>query len=150
MIYCKECGLWHGNSKAYHERPTPTVGPLSNRDLPEFWSWIYFHGKAEDHCQKYQDDLIQAGELDDWQAPDLVKASIPIEHLEDSRWHRVNFVDGLEMLLVVWSAEVEYKQDHETGYFKFHARRRGLICLYDDEEAQDYAFQCFAERRPHL
>ena len=151
MIKCDTCGLWHSNNHQAHiVKEPPTVGPLSDKTLPEFWSWIYFHGKAEDHCMKYQEELIHAGALPDWEAPDLVRASIPIEQIEDGRFIRVNFVDGLEMMAVIWSSDPEYKQDYKTGVFNFQARRRGLICLYDDEEATEYAWKCATEKRDHL
>ena len=152
MIKCEKCGLWHGNSKKAHLRPPPKVAPMCVRsdDYPEFWSWIYFHGKAEDHILAYQDHLLLKGDIDEWQAPDLVRANIPIEQVEDGKFKRVEFLDGTEMLLTLWSQEAEYKQDYETGVFQFKARRRGLITLYDDEEAQEYAFKCYDERRNHL
>jgi len=152
MIKCDTCGLWHGNSQKAHLRPTPIVAPMSSPDPDhsEFWSWVYFHGKAEDHVLAYQDHLLLKGDIEQWQAPDLVRSNIPIEQVEDGKFKRVTFIDGTEMLLVLWSQEAEYKQDYETGVFMFKGRRRGLICLWDDEEAQDYAFKCYDERRNHL
>lgn len=149
MIKCETCGLWHGNSHQAHTQ-TPVLGPLSDRSLPDFWSWIYFHGKAEEYNMEYQDRLLKEGLIENWEAPDLVRASVPVEAVADDRFKRVKHVGGLEMVAVLWSADVEYRQDYETGVLGFHARRRGLICCYDDEEALDYAHEAALKRRDHL
>ena len=154
MIKCEKCGLWHGNSKNAHLRPAPKVAGLFVRsdDYPEIWPWIYFHGQAEDHVMAYQDHLILKGEIekDNWEAPDLVRSNTPIEQVEDGKFNRVDFVDGTEMLLTLWSTNPEYKQDYQTGVFNFKAHRRGLITLYSDKEAREYAFECFDKRQGHL
>lgn len=129
---------------------TITVGSLSDRHLPHVWSWIYFHGDAEDHCNAHQHKRIEAGELEHWEAPDLVRSDTPIEEVADGKFLRVVFVDGTEMIASIWSGDVEYRHDHKTDTYAFHARRRGLICAYDDEKSTDYAFECYDKRRERL
>lgn len=126
------------------------VGPLSDRSLPHVWSWIYFHGKAEDHCNAYQFRKVDEGELERWEAPDLVRSDTPIEEVADGKFHRVIFVDGTEMIATIWSGDVEYRQDYKTGEFGFTARRRGLICMLDDENSQEYAFDSYDKRKERL
>lgn len=136
-----------------YKRPIK-VGPLSDRSLPHVWSWIYFHGKAEDLCQEYQHRLIESGELSDWEAPDLVRAEVPIEEVADGNFRRLEFVDGTTMCGVIWSGQAEYRREYfadgTEGPLQFFARRRGLICLLDDVESMDYAYECYSKRRDFL
>jgi hypothetical protein len=121
------------------------VGPFSQRDLPHVWSWIYFHGKAEDMNNGYQDELGL-----EWEAPDLVRSDTPIEEVADGRLIRLQHVNGTDLFGSIWSGDCEYRRDFETGECAFHARRRGLICLIDDDESLDYAIDSYDKKKRHL
>lgn len=127
------------------------VGPLSQRDLPHFWSWIYFHGKAEDMNNGYQEKLIeQDPENFSWEAPDLVRSDTPIEEVADARLHRIQHVDGTDLFATLWSGDAEYRYDQETKTYGFNARRRGLICLIEDDKSIDYAMECYDKKKRSL
>ena len=131
------------------KKTTIKVGPFSQRELPHVWSWIYFHGKAEDTNAAYQDKLIKDNP-DNWEAPDLVRSDTPIEEVADGRLLHVQHVDGSDMFASLWSGDCEYRRNHETGELAFEARRRGLICNIDDEDSLDYAMECYDKKKCSL
>lgn len=96
------------------------VGPY--REHPYQWSWIYFHG-CEADVEKRQADLGL-----EWEAPDLVSASRPIEELNDGV-HRV-WMGDQEYLLYLWSVDPRV----ERGVVS--VRRRGLITGGDDDDPE--------------
>lgn len=125
------------------------VGPFSDRSLAHVWSFIYFHSCAEEHVEAHQNTLLEQDSKFIWEAPDLVRSNTQIEHIEDGKFHRVEFVDGTEMIATIWSSQAEYRWSLERG-FHWVGRRRGLINTYDDEKATDYAFDHYDKRSENL
>lgn len=114
-----------------------TVGPYQ-KDF-HCWSFIYFHGEAETLCQDYQESIKDEW----WSAPDLVYSDIPVEEMDDGI-NRVLFADGTELFCYLWSSCPAWRDG------KAQVIRRGLLGLWSDEKALNYASARYSEKTSNL
>lgn len=134
----------------HNNRRVIQVGPLTHFGGHNTWSFVYYHGQAEEMNDQYQLERIANKDDERWEAPDLVGSDTPLDHISDGWLIRLLHVNGQELWGFLWSAEASYGWDEDNQQGLWLARRRGLIVHPDDEKSYDYARKCYDERRNHL
>ena len=118
-----------------------------------FWSWVYFHGKAEDWMAKTSTK----------EAPDLVKCAVRIDNVADGEWDALlyrpkdgdstepcSYGGAVEGKLFLWSLRGK-QSGHAAGVDRpWYQRRAGLVCLRDDLESCEYARRKLEEKSKWL